>query len=67
MNKLLLQAQGDYGRVTTQEISGPRYEVRAHHMATNTQGVLGVYNTPCEAIVKHFQLCARYNLKPYWN
>jgi hypothetical protein len=67
MNKLLLQAQGDNGKVITQEIPGPRYEVRAWHLKTNTQGVLGVYNTPCEALVKHFQLCARYDLRPYWN
>ena len=64
MNKLFLKATSPTATLITAEIPGPRYEIRAWHTDTNTQGVLGTYNTPGEAMCKHFQLAAKFNLKP---
>lgn len=64
MNKLFLKATGPTATLITAEIAGPRYEIRAWHTETNTQGVLGTYNTPGEAVCKHFQLLAKFNLQP---
>lgn len=65
MNKLFLKATGPTATLITAEIPGPRYEIRAWHTETNTQGVLGTYNTPGEAVCKHFQLTAKFNLQPH--
>lgn len=64
MNKLYLKASGPQATLITAEITGPRFEVRAWHTETNTQGVLGTYNTASEAICKHFQLAAKFKLEP---
>lgn len=64
MNKLWLKATGPTATLITAEITGPRYEIRAWHTDTNTQGVLGTYNTPGEAVIRHFQLAAKFNLQP---
>lgn len=64
MNKLWLKASSSTATLITAEIAGPRYEIRAWHTETNTQGVLGTFNTPGEAVCKHFQLCAKFKLEP---
>ena len=64
MRKLFLKATSPVATLITAEIAGPRYEVRAWHQQTGTQGVLATYNTPGEAVCKHFQLLAKFNLEP---
>lgn len=65
MNKLDLKAKNTRGMIHTAEIEGPRYRTNAKDLETGAGSELHSYNTPGEAVIHHFYLCAKYNLTPY--
>ena len=64
MNQLNLRARNDTSTLHTFEVAGPEFRVVAHHEAAKTSSVLGVYKSATDAIIKHFQLLAKFNMEP---
>ncbi len=65
MNALNLTAKNSKAKLHTYEETGPKFTTMAKDLETGTASQLFATKVAADAVIKHFSLCAKYNLTPY--